>query len=165
MDDRKSELIQEIKAAFRGVTLGNGTSIADAMVIDGCPDGEIESVSDLDTGSDWSEVPDSLIENYPVITFMDARGFRYYLPAYLLWTVRHYHERPGSSSPDSAVRCLTSGICCKPERRDLTRYRLLTRAQRMAIAHFLEFLCNEAWDQFSSKPIRRAVREYWLDCS
>jgi hypothetical protein len=150
MDDRKSALIREIDDAFRGVTLGEGTSLADAMAIDYYPEGEVEKVRQADNGSNWTELPDNLIEEYPVIGFMDPEGFR------------HYHERSGSTSPDSAVFYVTCGICCKPHKRDYSRYQLFTQAQRTAIVHFLEFLCDEAWGLYSPKPIRRALKEYWV---
>jgi hypothetical protein len=38
----------------------------------------------------WSEVPDDLvISGYAALAFLSAEGFRHFIPAYLIWVLRH----------------------------------------------------------------------------
>jgi hypothetical protein len=38
----------------------------------------------------WSEMPDDLvISEYAALAFLSADGFRHFIPAYLIWVLRH----------------------------------------------------------------------------
>lgn len=50
----------------------------------------------------WSEVPDELVvSEYAALAFLSAEGFRHFIPAYLLWVLRH--PDAGEAVVDSTV--------------------------------------------------------------
>jgi|GEM_PF-1989560 len=78
-----------INAAFDGVTRGDGTTLHEAMMMDDW--GSIEAQKDarkFDLESRWQDVPASDICNNPsYMGFVDTAGFRYYLPANMVWSL------------------------------------------------------------------------------
>lgn len=50
----------------------------------------------------WSEVPDELVvTEYAALAFLSAEGFRHFIPAYLIWVLRH--PDAGEAVVDSTV--------------------------------------------------------------
>ncbi|EDX84846.1 hypothetical protein S7335_2543 [Synechococcus sp. PCC 7335] len=139
-EQRKQALIQEITLAFEGVSREEGVTLHEATVLDdyGGPE-ERAKARAKDTEQSWQAVPERDIRfTDAVLSFLDDKGFRYYIPAYMIWYLRHIDDQAPiyrSTTFDSVVFHLTyfgkGGI---PE-----RFKLLTEAQGRAIAHFLLF--------------------------
>ena len=81
-----------ITTAFRGVTLYDGISIRQGEVCDNYgKDNDGREVSDAEFASiprgeitdDWSALPLNELERYPYLAYLDSKGFRYYIPAFL----------------------------------------------------------------------------------
>src|SRR5438046_507176 len=75
-----------VREAFRGVTLGEGVGLLEGRGID---DYEVQEVLDAyrsqDEKEDWSKIPvDALNNCYSSLSFFDAEGLRFHLPAYLI---------------------------------------------------------------------------------
>ena len=87
--ERKAALIEEIVAAFDGVSREGGVSMSEAEVIDDYGSDEERATARLsDTEARWQDVPDEqLALNWP-FHFFDPIGFRYYTPAYLVYYLR-----------------------------------------------------------------------------
>ncbi|MEI7575493.1 MAG: DUF6714 family protein [Armatimonadota bacterium] len=86
MVSTRPELIEAIKAAFRGVSREGGVSWSETDVIDDYGTEEMRAIARAsDTDSEWEELILSgtfLDDAAPgSFCFLDAIGFRYYLPA------------------------------------------------------------------------------------
>ncbi len=94
IDDLLEEdvLLALIETAFDGVTRDDGITLHQAVVIDDYgSEEEFISARDLDTEIRWQDVPDSDIStNTSIFSFLDPKGFRYYLPASMYWAVKNY---------------------------------------------------------------------------
>lgn len=103
MTPEEKELLDQIHHAFAGVKLDDGTSLNMTEYNDsgGCMPEFLERAR-CDERDDWTKIPDTTIEQFTVtFSFTDLKGFRFYIPAYMSWTVRNY----GSS--DSIVADFT----------------------------------------------------------
>ena len=103
MDTDASELISRIEAAFEGVTLGNGISLAESVALDQHEAFEDRATARLrDEKTDWqklvgdSELTREGFTGGPI--FMDAEGLRFYLPAYLITAIKDRSESPFADS-------------------------------------------------------------------
>jgi len=47
-----------------------------------------------DERENWSNIPDETLEKYDLV-WVEPKSYRFYLPAYLCWTIRHHKECPG----------------------------------------------------------------------
>ncbi len=148
--DRLS-LIEEITTAFEGVAREDGVTLHEAMVIDDY--GSAEECAEArkkDTETKWQDVPaDDICSSDAVLSFLDNKGFHYYIPAYVVWYLENIdHDDPdhlSSNAFSSVVFHLTYEL--KGQLRDKSaarlaraeRFEFFTNEQRRAIAHFLEF--------------------------
>ena len=88
---RESELISKIENAFRDVVLGNGDSLNMTEYYDsgGCAPHFKERAAN-DERYDWTRIADSDIEIFQVVfCFTNLEGFRFYIPAYMIWSIRN----------------------------------------------------------------------------
>lgn len=137
-DNARLAIIAQIVAAFDGVEREEGISLHEARVID-CYGSEAarKAAKAKDTDRRWQDISDIQIEDfYNALIFLDAKGFRYYIPAYAIWSLKHYMTSD-SLFADAIVYAL-EGF----EDFILPRFELLNREQSQAIYQFLEFSCN-----------------------
>jgi hypothetical protein len=149
-------LIALIEGAFAEVQLDGGVSFAEAELID---DYAMSSRTEFDppprgygSGPPWQALTLEDLDRYHWgnFSFQDARGIRYHLPALLCVHLRG--KAPGAL--DSLMFTLTSGHQLD------ALLRLLTPAQRHAVARYLAFLAisPHGYDEYSS---RAALRKRW----
>jgi hypothetical protein len=140
-----------IREAFAQVRLGQGVGLRQAQGIDGY-EGEaaLAAYRALDEKADWSRIPSSALnECNSSLSFFDAEGMRFHLPAYLL------ADLDGSYEFGMAF-CLTDmGELHEKQ------FALLTPPQRDAVRAFLEYISGEDDYQFEWPNILRALDEYW----
>lgn len=146
-EQRKQALIQEITVAFDGVSREGGVSLSEAWVIDdyGSAEERAEARSQ-DIESRWQDVPDEdIAHGYSCLSFLDPIGFRYYIPAYIVWYLRNIdNEDPdspffSSNTFEYLIYALTLENSGNWEAYYLNKYSLFTPSESKAIAHFLEF--------------------------
>lgn len=154
MDDveqRAEEVAGEILRSFAGVTRDDGVTLHEALVIDDYgSDAERAAARELDTDRRWQDVPGHLIEGHSdALHFVDPKGFRYYLPAYMVWALRHFRTSD-SFSVDHVIFSLTLGKgsdantgLCDMRGWALERFRLLTGDQSRAVCRFLRFMAGQ----------------------
>lgn len=182
---KKAALIKEIERAFDGVEREDGVTFHEARVIDDYgSDAERAQARLEDTENRWQDVPDELLINGDqIISFLDVKGFRYYLPAYLVWYLRYMDnedEEFSSDTFDSVDFYLMAWHEPGKEARNsfdalilicLEQFKSLNFEQSKAVAHFLEFRCERAlflneqnqddvlgWE---CKNYQRALDLYW----
>lgn len=86
-DAAKARVISKIELAFEAVRLEGGVSLHEADAIDNYagPDERAKARKD-DEKTDWRRIPSVDIERmYWVYGFLDAKGFRFQLPATMTW--------------------------------------------------------------------------------
>jgi len=149
-------LIEQIRQAFAGVTLGAGIGLWQADAIDDYGDeGEQSEARKRDELYDWSRIPTADL-GFSNLCFVDADGMRFLLPAYMVDFVQRRVARHHRS--DAALYAVTSMT-------DYTRsqFTSLDARQRAAVAAFLRwYLRNEeASGGGDVEAITRALRDYW----
>ncbi len=136
MDDyeqKKRELIEEITSAFDGVSREDGVTLHEAMALDDYADDEERAQARAqDTEARWQDVPDEDIGwSDMALYFLDAKGFRYYIPAFLVWFLKHT-DRVDSPFRDSGI---FSSVLWHLD----AKHKGFTPEQSRAIARFLAF--------------------------
>jgi hypothetical protein len=90
----EQELVAIIRRAFAGVRLDDGVSLNMTEYKDsgGCAP-EFEKKAQYDERDDWTAIPDKILEHFTVtFSFTDLKGFRFYIPAYMIWAIRNHRE-------------------------------------------------------------------------
>lgn len=141
----------QIREAFSQVPLGQGVGLRQAQGIDGYEGEEALAASRaLDEKVDWSRISSSALnECNSSLSFFDAEGMRFHLPAYLLADLDGLYEF-------GMAFCLTDIGALREE-----QFALLSPAQRDAVRAFLEYISGEDEYLFERPNILRALEEYW----
>jgi hypothetical protein len=129
-DPEARELLARIRRDFGEILRGHGVSLHETWVIDRYGSmRERKKARKLDTDQHWWEVRDEWIEEFGGVgglSFLDDKGFTYYLPAYMSYWLRTGQE----------PNCLSFYIAGRRKH----RYKLFTAAQRETIAAFVSFV-------------------------
>lgn len=156
----KDAVMAQIAAAFDGVSRAGGVSLREGRVIDDYgTDAERDAARLLDTDTCWQDVPDDDLNTYGMsLSFVDPIGFRYYLPAYLCYSLRLMSKGVGVHSMlfhldmqgrDAGIREML-----------FKRFGLLTPAQGKAVGSFLQYIAAQG-DEFDREDAARIFRDYW----
>ncbi|MDR2874306.1 MAG: hypothetical protein LBV44_00040 [Methylobacillus sp.] len=147
--DEVNRLKAQINDAFAGVKLGSGIGLYEAQALDGYADCATQALQrERDEREDWRAISaEQLNECNSSLSFFDAEGMRFHLPAYLI------------ADLDGAYKfgmdfCLTH---CPDH-----RFALLNPRQAEAISQFLRFIENEPDYSMSRDHIRHAIDQYWV---
>ena len=107
MKSTEHPLIQEIIDAFKDVHLEDGISLNMTEYHDsgGCMP-EFKKKAKTDERKHWYKIDDDTLESFTVtFSFTDLKGFRFYLPAYMIYTIRN-HEISDSIITDFTIYAL-----------------------------------------------------------
>lgn len=134
------EVIARIRAAFADdVRPSNDTLLHPA-----CRDDmDLEALYEFDH---WSEVPDDVVvSEYAALAFLSPEGFRHFIPAYLLWVLRH------PDAPEAVVDSTVWAFLPELHGERLgefvrSKWSALDAAQRMAITAFLRAMAEHHED-------------------
>lgn len=158
-----SEIEARIRSAFHGVTLDGGVSLRQAEVMDRYGEGvtaaEFNALPQGEITEDWTRLTPEVLDACGVIAHLDARGFCYYIPAFMLRLMALYEP--------SSMRVIGTLISLYPKKDELwdhhmAKYSLLSGEQSTAIAHFLQSLPHLVeLDADDEKIVQRAIRNYW----
>jgi hypothetical protein len=160
IEERRSALIAQIRMAFAGVTRTGGVSLHEADVIDGYGSPQQRNAErKRDTDRVWWEVPDADIERYYwILPFLDATGFRYYIPTYMTWALAHY-EHSESASVDMTIYALDCGE--NPGDHRLQYFKLFSQEQSEAVCAFLRFMEEDTAGMADSSAAYGALKRHW----
>lgn len=146
-EQKKIALIAEITAAFDGVSREDGVTLHEATVIDDY--GSLEERAEArkqDTEDKWQDIPEEDIRDANAnLSFLDPKGFHYYIPAYIVWYLRNIDNADPNYWESyaftfgSVIFHLAAGSHGKGRDRYLSKFKLFTPEQSKAIAHFLVF--------------------------
>ncbi|MBE0537247.1 MAG: hypothetical protein IH624_16410 [Phycisphaerae bacterium] len=166
-----ARLASKIYNAFSGIEYPGDDEIAPA---DGL---EEKEVADALRSKDWRELDSKFLNNYCIasITFLHFRAYRFFLPAFLLATVKDYGKVPeivqdtvfSLLDPVSYQKLYYPELYKEKEAVDwytfLCRMKPLTYHQVDAIVGVLEFLRNYHTEDFPHKEPQVALEGYWLE--
>ena len=149
---RIESVSKTIESAFRGVKLGGGIGLFEAQAIDDYKDKEAQLLArENDEKADWARIKqDDLMLCESSLSFFDADGMRFHLPAFML------AELCGVGNGGVVFQL--------SQLNDYTKDRLtaLNKLQVSAVIDFLKW-CQEQEDyEFDLPHIKRALQNYWL---
>ena len=172
-------LLDQIAAAFQGVTLGDGVSLHETEVVDmyGSPE-ERQAARAPDEKHDWRKLVDDpelwRVDGVGGLSFYDAPGLRFHLPAYLWCWVR---DPDGFPVGESLKYHLTSVVrdedSSQMRQHREERLSLLTPIQRRCVRDVLLYVSAEMkrWYQEAMdeqdlatyiNDFDQALERYWL---
>jgi len=164
-------LIARIEKAFAEVRREGGITLAEGQVIDRCGrEAERKQARTQATARRWQDIPDAELEKYAhALCFLDPKGFRFYLPAFMRWSLRHL-ETAKADPMNSAIYALSPSANKGVSQHNLERWSLFTPEQRHVIFKFLRFMVGQYdgpvdtfmaqlaleahWKQFDKKPAK-----------
>jgi len=148
------DILSEIETAFHGVPRGKIT-LHEADAINCCfSDSERAKERQKDTETQWQDVPDAFIENLPfALSFLCPESFRYYIAAYMKWTLTHF-RKSHSASINSTIYALSSAVSDE-------QFLIFSREQKNAIKHFLEYMALYGEDHADCAQAEFALTYYW----
>ena len=160
IEKQRAALIRQIRTAFADVTRLGGVSLHEADVIDDYGSRrQRKAARELDKDHAWWEVPDADMERYHwILSFLDATGFRYYIPAYMSWILKNY-DRNDSASVDFTLYALDCGESLNDRRRQY--FRLFNREQSTAVCAFLRFMAGDTAGMADCDAAYGALKRYW----
>jgi hypothetical protein len=175
MTDRE-QLIQQIEAAFADIERGNGLTLHEAAAFEGtdhCSTQERARARALDPETRWQDIPDSSLEECLDRWAFDDEGFRFHLPAYLRWHLRHPGGRPPACGVSLFLQLTVTGHKPKDRLRSECSFDRFTLEQKRVIAHFLEVMALEVHehgpaasatqqDALVADWAERAWQSYWF---
>lgn len=147
------QICKVIEDAFDGVVLGGGVGLQEAQGSDDYKDEA--TCADFRAGDekdDWRKIAaEALNVCNSSLSFFDAEGMRFHLPAYLIC------ELCGDYRFDMAY-CLTQTYQTIPE-----KFSLLDTKQRAAVRRYLLHLLHDPEYEYDRPQIERALNEFWTD--
>lgn len=152
MTDEEERVLNLVRAAFRHVVLGDGVGLWQGQGLDDYADARtLERYRAQDETSDWSALPAEQLDRcYSSLSFFDAEGMRFHLPAYLSADLQ------GALRTADVLFILT---CF--EYLGTSRFDNLSVAQRNAVREFLLLRLSDSSYEFSHLRIECALRDYW----
>jgi Family of unknown function (DUF6714) len=125
MTEQEDRVANAIRHAFAGVVLGDGIGLLEAQAIDDYADATArQTARSRDEMEDWSAIStDNLNQCYSSLSFFDADGMRFHLPAFLIADLEQNFKQ-------DVIFTLTYLA-------DMSRFEKLSAAQRIAVREFL----------------------------
>ena len=155
-DGVETVLLAAIEAAFTDVPKGAITiHEADLLYNLGISQTERDAARARDRDSRWQEIPDSTIRKCShALPFLDQIGWRYYVPAYMSWSIRHVADRE-SDSVDSTIYTFSHF-----DDAGYARYQSLSASQLTVVRRFLQFMADHP-GQADDEVARDSLEKYW----
>ena len=152
--EQRGVLIACIRDAFRGTAPGNGTTIHEAD-LEGCytDDSERLAARAKDTETNWEDVPNWKIERFSsVMPFFDAEGYRFYIPAYMIWTLKNWR-----TSSLFIVDSVLWSFGYRSSDFNAERHQILSPVQLHASYRFIKHFCEFSGDEEQL----HAMKTFW----
>lgn len=148
-------VMAQIEEAFVGVKLEDGVGLEESNGLDDYADeATLQRLRTLDEREDWHRIPPAKMTfAYGGLSFMDAKGMRFHLPAYLLAHLRDEADDPIFHLTGLYGRELSDFARAK--------FDLFTKAQREAVQAYLELVLASGEYEYERVEIEQALADYW----
>jgi len=148
----KEQLKTQIRGAFADVRLGDGIGLREAQGLDDYASEEkCAEYRVTDEKLNWQALrPEDLNECNSSLSFLDAAGMRFHLPAYLL------ADLDGTYEYGMAFRLANPGPLTE-------QFALLSEAQCDAVRAYLHFVEHEPGYPFYREHIQAALEGFWAE--
>lgn len=148
----KDRVLRLVRSAFQSVTLGEGVGLRQGQGLDDYADAQtLASYRAQDEKRDWSAIPFADLDRYySSLSFFDADGMRFHLPAYLV--------------ADLECRLQTADVLFHliyTAHGAASQFDTLSSAQREAVREFLLLRLSDPHREFEHPMIEEALRDYW----
>jgi hypothetical protein len=152
LNAEKVRVLELVRSAFQGVTLGDGVGLRQGQGLDDYADPEtLAKLRAEDEKHDWTAIPvDDLNRCCSSLSFFDAEGMRFHLPAFLV------AELEGRITSSDVVFILTY-----QDDDMMSRFDQLSPAQREAVREYLLLLLSDPHRGFQHPMIEAGLRDYW----
>ncbi|WP_052754494.1 DUF6714 family protein [Calothrix sp. 336/3] len=162
-ESRRAALIAEITEAFDGVSRKDGTTLHEAIAMDAWESVEKQRAARcLDLETRWQDVPDDdIIACCSALSFLNEKGFRYYIPAFIICGLRHWgNDRNGilHSSQYHLLHDYPKSLRKSEPTAIASKYQF-TDVQSKAVARLLRFLID--FDEIVGNPATVEAVERW----
>ena len=159
---KPDEIVAKIEQAFAKVTRGAGVTLHETKVIDAHgSERDRAKARRKDTERRWQNVPDAVIEAHPeALSFLDPAGFRYYLPAYMRWSLLHFKTSDSLSSDYTIYALAPSGNKGVTDW-NRERWGWLSQEQANVILEFLRFMAEHGKGRTDAFMARLAIDAFW----
>lgn len=147
---RAQEICELIREAFAGVKLGDGIGLRQAQGVDDYADeATCAAYRKGDEKEDWQHIPaEALNRCYSSLSFFDAAGMRFHLPAFLIADLQgDYHH-----GLEFSLTHLSDY--------NIQQFSLLSDAQRSAVRAYLLFLAGDRDSRFYRADSERALEQH-----
>lgn len=155
---QEEKLIELIQSAFSNVKLEDGISLNMTEYNDSSGTRpEYLSKAIFDERHNWQAIADETLEQFRVtFAFADAKGFRFYLPAYMIWTIKNH------AISDNVIGNYTI-YALRPDHHVFKSVKVklhdwFTEEQLDSIILFLQF-CTKNYDTLGSLVARENLEE------
>ena len=147
----KIYLISKISEAFKDVTLEDGIGLSEANAIDDYKDEQFRmECKKKDEKFNWNAISSALLnEFYCSLSFFDAKGMRFHLPAFMIAEIKDEYKF-GLSFPFTMLSDYSK-----------SQFALLSKNQRSVVKLFLEYLLEHPNYEFEKPDIEKAIENYW----
>jgi hypothetical protein len=154
-----AEIVALVRQAFAGTVRRGGLSLREADVLRRQGTAyEKAKARVLDDDLEWKQVPFEDLQQFPVLSFLDPVGFRYYLPAFMVWVLTE------AERIDPTVLVTLLSALARTERKGAqadSQYALLDKQQSETVALFLEYVMEHHPDEAVWSLAQEALESYW----
>lgn len=146
----KDQIIEKIETAFSDVKLGDGIGLFEAQALDHYESEDVQKMQrEKDEKIDWRSITHEDLQGcHSSLSFFDANGMRFHLPAYIVESIK--------GEVDDPIFHLThlDGYA-------ESKLATLTKLQKNAVIEYLTWCLTEDDYQVYCEDIVRALNEYW----
>ncbi|WP_372831181.1 DUF6714 family protein [Pontibacterium sp.] len=146
----KDSIEKEITSAFVGVTLGNGIGLWEAQAIDDYESKDVQVKNrERDQKEDWRALNyDDLQRCHSSLSFFDADGMRFHLPAFIIGSIRNEVDDPIFH-------------LIQPDEYSISRFSTLSNIQRKSVVMYLKWCLENDEYAFDHPSIKHVLNDYW----
>ncbi len=162
MPSRQKLISNQIAEAFSGVVLGNGIGLYEAQALDDYKTNEVvKKYRKKDEKEHWKLLhPEELQKCHSSLSFFDADGMRFHLPAFIIASLENEVDDPLFHLTGFSTD-LTQHHRTKFYDYQMSRFTTLKDLQIKAIISYLKGCLAEDIYVLDIPDIERSLKEYW----
>lgn len=144
---------------------GDGVSLHETNVLDDYGDEAARlDARQLDTDTFWWEIPDEVMHHHRFyFSYLDGQGLRYYLPAWMIHSLRRFGDPPDgrSTTLGDTLHVLTLSDRSDLEGWQREKWNILTMEQSQAICCYLRYVAEYHQDKFNVRDAIKGLGQHW----